>query len=153
MMTRDRAFFAAFDRLLARRGFVNPDIRMMVRNQILLAGASTLFCLAVLGFSTWAWSYGAGAVLVTLNFWSLAGFGSRITSQPNRTEAVLAALTRFYLRLGLTGAVLYALIVWAGARPVALLVGVSIIVVNFLCWGAARVAASGTREASNGKEA
>lgn len=153
MTTRASTLVTSFDRMLFRRGFVNPDIRMLVRNQILLAGFSTVFCLAVLGFSAWAWSYGAGAVLATLNFWFLAGFGVRITSQPNRTEAVLATLTRFYLRLGLTGAVLYALIVWAGARPVALLTGVSIIVVNFLCWGAVKIAASGTREAPNGKEA
>jgi hypothetical protein len=105
------------------------------------------------GPSAWAWSFAAGAVLVTLNFWSLADFGRRVTSSPDKAKAVASTLFRFYLRLGLTGAALYALLVWAGARPVALLAGGSIIVVNFLCWGAARIAASGTREAPNAKEA
>ncbi|QLA14728.1 ATP synthase subunit I [Desulfolutivibrio sulfoxidireducens] len=153
MTAKSKALIFPLDRMLFRKGFVDADIRMLVRNQILLAGFSSAFCLVVLGLSAWAWSYCAGAVLVTVNFWFLAEFGRRVASSRDKAKAVVSTLFRFYLRLGLTGVALYALLVWAGARPVALLAGVSIIVVNFLCWGAARVAASATREAPNGKEA
>ncbi len=153
MTGKARALTPSLDRMLFRKGFVNEDVRTLVRNQLLLAAGSSVLCLAVTGLSAWAWSFVAGAVLITVNFWFLAEFGRRVVSSPDKAKAVASTLFRFYLRLGLTGAALYALLAWAGARPVALLAGVSIVVVNFLCWGAVRIAASGTREAPNAKEA
>ncbi|NMC50514.1 MAG: ATP synthase subunit I, partial [Desulfovibrio sp.] len=50
---------------------MNEDVRTLVRNQLLLAAGSSVLCLAVTGFSAWAWSFVAGAVLITVNFWFL----------------------------------------------------------------------------------
>jgi len=136
------------DAYFHRRGFVHPDVRELARNQAILVFGVTLCCLPVALFYAWAWSFVAGAILISLNFWSLARFGQRIVGYESRKEAVLVVLFRFYFRLGLTGAALYALIVWAGANVMALLAGLSILVVNFLFWGLSRMSLK-TRELPN----
>jgi len=135
------------DAYFYRRGFVHPDVRELARNQAILAFGVVLCCLPVALYA-WAWSFAAGAILITLNFWSLARFGQRIVGYESRREAVLVVLFRFYFRLGLTGAALYALIVWAGANVMALLAGLSILVVNFLFWGVSKMSLK-TRELPN----
>lgn len=136
------------DAYFHRRGFIHPDVRELARNQAILLFGVTLCCLPFAMFYAWAWSFAAGAILITLNFWSLARFGQRIVVYESRKEAVLVVLFRFYFRLGLTGAALYALIVWAGANVMALLAGLSILVVNFLFWGVSKMSLK-TRELPN----
>ena len=67
--------------------------------------------------------------------------------------AVAAVLARFYFRLALSGAALFACIVWFGAAPLPLLAGITTVVVNFLVWGAWRHAGSKTHQTLTGKEA
>ena len=62
-------------------------------------------------------------------------------------------LARFYLRLAVSGAALFACIVWFGASPLPLLAGITTVVVNFLVWGAWRHAGSKTHQTLTGKEA
>jgi len=136
------------DAFFHRRGFIHPDVRELARNQAIIALVAILCCAPFAAFSAWAWSFAAGATLISLNFWSLARFGQRVAGYESKKEAVLVVLLRFYLRLGLTGAALYALIVWAGASATALLAGLSILVVNFLFWGISRMSLK-TRELPN----
>ncbi len=82
-----------------------------MRKQLLLAAGSSVLCLAVTGLSAWAWSSSRGAVLITVNFWfvepsSAAGWPRR----PTRARPWRPRCSAFYLRLGLTGAALYALL-------------------------------------------
>ncbi|UJX43135.1 ATP synthase subunit I [Desulfovibrio sp. JY] len=141
------------DRWLLRRGYVHPEVRELVRNQIVLTALVLLVCLPLSGVSVAAWSLAAGTVIISLNFCSLARFGQRITGYGNKREAVLAVLARFYLRLAISGAALFACIVWFGAMPLPLLAGITTVVVNFLVWGAWRYAGSRTRQTLTGKEA
>ncbi|EFL50685.1 conserved hypothetical protein [Solidesulfovibrio fructosivorans JJ]] len=141
------------DRWLLRRGYVHPEVRELVRNQIVLTALVLLVCLPLSGISVAAWSLAAGTVIISLNFCSLARFGQRITGYGNKREAVLAVLVRFYLRLAISGAALFACIVWFGAMPLPLLAGITTVVVNFLVWGAWRYAGSRTRQTLTGKEA
>ncbi len=136
------------DAFFHRRGFTHPDVRELARNQAVIVLIALLCCAPFAAFSTWAWSFAAGASLISLNFWSLARFGQRVAGYESKKEAVLVVLFRFYLRLGLTGLALYALIVWAGASATALLAGLSILVVNFLFWGISRMSPK-TRELPN----
>ncbi len=146
-MTTIKKTFDALDGALYRRGYVHPDVRALVRNQVVLATGCALLCIPFLASGAWAWSFPAGALLITLNFMSLARFGQQVTGL-GKTEAVLSVLFRFYLRLGLTGAVLYVLIVFAHAQVFALLAGLSTLVVNLLFRGLSRLA-FGARELPN----
>ncbi len=141
------------DRLLWRRGYVHPEVRQLVRNQLVLTAALLAVCLPFAGVSAAAWSLAAGTVLITANFCSLAKFGQRITGYTDKREAVLAVLARFYLRLAITGGALFACIVWLGAKPLPLLAGISTVVVNFLVWGALRHGGSKAHQTFTGKEA
>jgi hypothetical protein len=141
------------DRWLLARGYVHPEVRELVRNQLVLTALVLAVCLPLSGVSVAAWSLAAGTLIISANFCSLARFGQRITGFGNRHEAVMAVLFRFYLRLALSGAALFACIVWLGAQPLSLLAGISTVVVNFLVWGAWRHAGSKTHQTLTGKEA
>ncbi len=137
---------SSIDRALYRMGYTHSDVRSLVRNQILIVTASSIGCMAAAGMKPWGWSFAAGAVLITLNFFSLAKFGQHVVSMTSK-GAIASVLVRFYLRLGLTGVALFALVVWAGASVTALLAGISTIVANFVCWAIARYAGSNVKEA------
>ena len=129
---------------LFARGFTHPEVRKLVRNQICLALAAIFFAPLAL-FNVPSLSFLAGVWLATINFWFLAKFGQQLVHMERK--AVLALLSRFYLRLALTAAALFVLIVWGGASAVALLVGISSVVVNFLHWAAFRCVGSKVKEA------
>ena len=141
------------DRWLYRRGYVHPEVRELVRNQLVLTALICVVCLPFAGISVDAWSLAAGTAIITANFCSLAKFGQRITGFGNKHEAIAAVLARFYFRLALTGLVLFGLIVWFGATPLPLLAGIATVVVNFIVWGVARHAGSKTHQTLTGKEA
>lgn len=141
------------DRWLLRRGYVHPEVRGLVRNQLVLTALVMAVCLPLSGVSVAAWSLAVGTVIGTANFCSLARFGQRITGYEDKREAVLAVLARFYLRLAVSGVVLFACIAWFEALPLPLLAGISTVVVNFLVWGAWRHAGSKTHQTLTGKEA
>lgn len=138
---------------LLRRGYVHPEVRELVRNQLLLTAAVLAASALTVPFWDGAWALAVGTCLVTLNFCSLARFGQRITGYANRREAVAAVLARFYLRLAVTGIVLFICIAWLGAKPVPLLAGISTVVGNFVVWGALRHGGSKAHQTFTGKEA
>lgn len=144
--------FESLDAALYRRGFVNADVRSLVRAHLLLTGCCLLLALPLVEASDWAWSFAAGAVIIAFNFWHMAKSGQHMARMGKR-EALVSALFRFYARLALTGLALYLLIVHAGASPFGLLVGLSLIVVTFLGWGISRFTGLRAHVAPKGKEA
>lgn len=153
MATMTRNLRDRLDRWLLARGYDHPEVRELVRGQIILTAVVVAGCLPLLGLTDAAWPLAVGTCLVTANFCSLARFGQRVTGYASRREAVAAVLARFYLRLGVTGAVLFVCIAWLGARPVPLLAGVSTVMVNFLVWGALRHGGIKAHQTFTGKEA
>ncbi len=133
------------DRALLRRGFMQFEVRRLVRMQIVLAGLCVLAALVAARLSPWGLAFAAGAVLASANFYSLAKFVQHIVRMEK--GAVAALLIRFYGRLILTGAVLYGLIVWLEAPVWALLAGLSTVLVTALYWGATRVHGHNVKEA------
>ena len=131
-MTRVKRMIQRLDKALYRRGFRLEAVRQLVRNQILLAGLSALVFAAASGFSKSSLAFLAGAAIVTLNFYALARVVPGLVHLVQGAAAPL--LFQFYGRLILTGVLLYLLIAWLHVSVIALLAGLSTVVVNALLW-------------------
>jgi len=117
---------------LAHRGFYLHEVRTLIRNQLYLVALSLVVCL-VLGLPSWALAFFAGTALITMNFWFLAkGLQGAVQL---RQGAVAVSLARFYGRMILTGLALFGLIIWGGLPVVALLAGLTTVVINIFFWG------------------
>jgi F0F1-type ATP synthase assembly protein I len=123
---------------LYRRGLTNPGARQLVGIQLSLTAAA-LLAAAVLGWR-WRWpvDFAAGAVLASFNFYFLAIFAQRLMTGGDSRAAVPRQLFRFYGRLFVTGVFLAVLLAWLDASAVALLAGLSTVLVSMLLWGAAQ---------------
>ncbi len=124
---------AAIDRYLYRHGFRIEEVRCLVRNQIILTMVLLVLLPAGL-FVSWPLDVVAGGLIGTLNFYALAKVIQGLIFL--RQGSVSLLLFGFYSRLGLTGVALYVLIVWCRSSVVALLVGLSLVLVNILMYGA-----------------
>jgi len=120
---------------LYRAGYRVPEVRTLIRNQVLLTVALSVFLVVISGFSRWSLSFAGGALLVTVNFFSLARLVQDVIFL-RAGRAVISLLFRFYARLIVTALILYAFIVWGQASVVALVAGLSMVVVNCMLWGA-----------------
>lgn len=121
------------DAMLFRRGFVLGDARRLMRNQIILAALGSALAMGVTGLSTWGWSFAAGAVLISFNFWWLSKAAQELVRV--KQGATFTLLTLFYGRLILTAAAITGLVVWLGASVFGLLAGLSTAVANATLWG------------------
>jgi hypothetical protein len=115
---------------LYRRGFVIQGVRRLVKCQLYVSLMSSVGALILA--PSWGGGFAAGALLMTLNFIFLARVIQELVYV--RRGAVTALLFGFYLRLFMTGAALYLLIVWIGVSAVALLAGLTTVVVTILMW-------------------
>ena len=112
------------------RGLVNQGARGLVKSQLYVALAGSAASLIVAPW--WGLGFAAGAILATLNFFFLARVIQELVHV--RKGAVSALLFGFYFRLILTGAALYLLIVWGEVSAVALLAGLTTVVVAIFMW-------------------
>ncbi len=86
----------------------------------------------------WGLPFTVGAALSLVNFYALAKIVQEVIFV-GKGAAVTSLLTGFYLRLLLTGVVLFVMIGPLGSEIVPLLLGLSIVVVNILLFGVAQV--------------
>ncbi|MFZ5427913.1 MAG: ATP synthase subunit I [Thermodesulfobacteriota bacterium] len=128
------------DKLLAKAGFHHPDGRALMRDQIVMAFVTSLTALSLSRLEPWGVAYSCGALLITVNFWWMVRFAQGLLS--STAGAVGGAFFRFFVRLGITGAGLYAMIVAAGWPVWAILAGMSTVMVTILVWGALKRAGS-----------
>ncbi len=138
------------DAMLYRRGFALGDARRLMRNQMLLGTLGSVAAVLVTGFSTWGFSFAAGALLISINFWWLSKAAQELVRV--RQGAMFTLLMLFYGRLLLTGAAIALLIVWFGASAFGLLAGLSTVVVNATLWGILQIRHK-VPNVGNGKEA
>jgi hypothetical protein len=87
---------------------------------------------ALVLFRPWGPAFAAGALLATVNFFFLAKVIQEIVHV--QRGAVAALLFGFYLRLILTGVALFLLIAWGEVSAVALLAGLTTVVVAIFVW-------------------
>lgn len=116
---------------LRQRGIRNPEVRWLVRLHlvIILSGSALFFALA--GGVHFA-AFGLGAVLSFVNFYILARIVPHLVwSQSGGTFSLLFG---FYLRLLLTGCVLFLCIAWLKLPVVSLLLGLSTVLLTILVW-------------------
>ena len=134
------------ERFLYRRGYALPQVRQMVRDQLLVNAAA--LALALLwwlepGFIDLA----VGATLMTVNLMGLARFAQGLVRKhmaeaakqdgPVGTGGVVARqLVWFYGRMLLTALVLVGLFRFTEVRVVFLIAGLSTVIVTILFWGA-----------------
>jgi hypothetical protein len=118
------------------RGLVLHQVRVLVRNQIYLSVLGAVLVLiffsgsVITGFVT-------GALLGTFNFYFLAKLIQELVHV--KKGAVTPLLFSFYVRLGLTGLVLFISIVYWNANVFSLLIGLSVVLLNVLIFGATLV--------------
>jgi hypothetical protein len=125
------------DAMLFRRGFALTEARRLVRNQILLAAGCTAVACLVTGFANWGLSFGAGALIISFNFWWLSKAAQELVQV--RQGAMFTLLTLFYGRLALTAVAIVGLIAWAGASVYGLLAGLSTVLANAALWGVLQI--------------
>ncbi len=135
---------AKIDIFLAHRGFYLEDVRSLLRNQCYLVGLG-LLGMILSGLHPWATALFAGIVLISVNFWFLAKGLQGIVQA--REGVVAVSLVRFYVRMILTGVILFGLIVWGGFPIPALLAGLSTVMISILCWGVFRFQRQKVKEA------
>lgn len=129
---------------LRRKGFYLDDVRILVRNQLYLLFVSCAL-MGGTGLAPWALAFAAGCALSSMNFWMLAKGLQTVVHQQD--GAVAVSLIRFYGRLAVSGVALFALIIWAELPLVALILGLSTVVVNILFWGVFRFHRQKAKEA------
>ncbi len=118
------------------RGLVLHQVRVLVRNQIYLSVLGAVLVLiffsgsVITGFVT-------GALLGTFNFYFLAKLIQELVHI--KKGAVTPLLFSFYVRLGLTGLILFVSIVYWNANVFSLLIGLSVVLLNVLIFGATLV--------------
>lgn len=132
-MQENRTIHQKVDRFLLDRGFVHTDVRHLMRSQLYFSLGLTIIALGITFFSPWALAFAAGAVLIVINFWTLARVVQHLMYA--RKGAVFTLLIIFYGKLIISGLGLYlVLAVWH--LPVwGLVAGLSTVVVNITAWG------------------
>lgn len=137
--------FARLDAALYRRGFTHAGVRELVRIQIVIGAAACLLgalaWTAVLaglapadagGLARKVVDFAAGVVLIGFNFYGLAKFGQFLVFR--RSGALAGQLARFYVRLTISGVILYFLVIPGKADLLALFAGLSSVVVTALAY-------------------
>lgn len=115
------------EKFLYRKGYRSPEIRVILRWQILLTIISILTGLIVSPFSLWGLWIAVGASLATYSFYSLAGFVQKALLEGFSRRTLSGLLVRFYGRLMLTGLILFGLLIWLRVPPAAIIVGFIVI--------------------------
>ena len=137
----------AIDKTLYKDGFTKPELRILLRVQLLLVLAASLVSLAVCWFTPWPLIFTAGAAIVTLNFYWMAKFVRQVTGFTYERMLLAGLLVRFYGRLALTGILLFVLILWLRVPVIPLLMGLSTVVATIVIWGAAQMVEQKAKEA------
>jgi hypothetical protein len=121
------------DRFLYRRGLQVNEVRRLLIYQVLVAFFLSLAFLLFLR-DLWAVHFSLAAFLATLNFYILAQVIQKLVFV--RQKAVLSLLLNFYARLAGLAVALYVMLIWAQFSVVAVLAGLSTILVSIMLWGA-----------------
>lgn len=121
------------DRFLYRRGLQVNEVRRLLIYQVLVAFVLSLAFLLFLR-DLWAVHFSLAAFLATLNFYILAQVIQKLVFV--RQKAVLSLLLNFYARLAGLAVALYVMLIWAQFSVVAVLAGLSTILVSIMLWGA-----------------
>ncbi len=108
---------------LYAKGFRLPEIRAILKAQLLLCGTSALVGVSTVWLTLWPLSFAVGVILATFSFYSLARFIQQVILRTYTRQMLLGLLFRFYARLMLTGLILFGLIIKLRVPSSALVAG------------------------------
>ena len=121
-VTGKKSMIHSLDAWLWRRGLDHPAVRVMVRNEILIAAAVLLAGVLTFTVLPWIFWFGVGLAIMAWTFWGLARFFLRRGLGDYSTAFLRIVIIRWLGRLVLVGGILYiSLIVYQA--PVFALVG------------------------------
>ena len=121
-MLRLKQMIHSLDAWLWRRGIDHPAIRVLLRNEILLAASGLLVGGLAFTATPWFFWFGVGLTIMAWTFWGLARFFLRKGLGDYSTAFLRIVLVRWMGRMVVIGALLYvSLIVYQA--PVFAIVG------------------------------
>lgn len=119
------------DDFLKQRGIDNPEVRwLLALHLLILVGGAALFLALWSGVHLAA--YCVGGLLSFLNFYILARVVPRLVQ--SGSGGIFSLVFGFYLRLVLTGVVLFLSIAWLDFPVVSLLLGLSTVLLTIMAW-------------------
>ena len=121
------------ERLLVRSGFPQPDIRILIRNQIYVSLGTSLVIMLVTLFSRWSLAYLAGAVIALVNFWAFTRVTLGLVHDRKRAPFLLFVI--FIGKMTLSGLALWWLIGVVRVPHWGLILGLGTVVVNLTATG------------------
>ncbi len=110
---------------LYAKGFRLPEIRSILRVQILFSMASALVGILTVWCTLWPICFAVGVILATYSFFSLARFIQQVILRTYSRQMLWGLLFRFYGRLMLTGLILFGLIIELRVPSSALVAGLA----------------------------
>lgn len=113
------------EKRLYAKGFRLPQIRSILKVQILFSCASALVGVLTVGLTVWPISFAVGVMLATYSFFSLAKFIQQVILRTYTRQVLIGLLFRFYGRLMLTGLILFGLIIKLRVPSSALVAGLA----------------------------
>ena len=131
---------------LYQRGFSAAPVRKLMAVQILVSAAFVGAGLPLLVWSVWPLVFGIGASLAACGFWHVARIAQAHIRQAFTMQTALRLFLNFNLRLCLTGAVLFVLIVKLHAPLLPLMAGLTFTVACIVVWSVSRIASKPIKE-------
>ena len=125
------------ERLLVKNGFVRPDIRIIIRNQIYVSLGTSLVIVLVTLFSRWSLAFVAGALIALVNFWALARIAQHLVY--DQKSGPLKLFVIFMGKMTLSGLALYWLIGVERVPHWGLISGLGTVVANVAVTGLMQV--------------
>jgi len=133
--------YPKIEKWLYHRGFQVPEVRRLAANQICI----TMISILAMFFGAAGVDFFLGVFLGSINFLALAKVIQELVYL--QKGAVGINLLSFYGRLIFTAIFFYVLIVIKEASVIALLLGVSTVLVNILLWGLVHCLGKTSKEA------
>ena len=133
-----KALIRRLDALLWRRGFHSPEVRLIMRNELLFSVPLLLLGLCLLPLTSWLLWFAAGALLIAWNFYGLARFVQGLSLSAYSQALLTGMLLHSTVRLVLSAVFLYGILVWLEASVWAVAAGITgamgLLAVTCLAW-------------------
>ncbi|MCL1985879.1 MAG: hypothetical protein FWG59_05470 [Betaproteobacteria bacterium] len=120
-----KALTHRLDALLWQRGFHRPEVRLVMRNELLFSVPLLLLGICLLPLTSWLLWFAAGASLIAWNFYGLARFIQGLSLSAYSQTLLIGLLVRSNLRLALSALFLYGILVWLEASVWAITAGIT----------------------------
>ena len=120
-----KALIHWLDALLWRRGFHRPEVRLVMRNELLFSVIFLILGICLLPLTSWLLWFAAGALVITWNFYGLARFIQGLSLTVYSQKLLIGMLVRSNIRLVFSALFLYGVLVWLEASVWAVVAGIT----------------------------